>query len=105
MAAKPFRLYLCFCAEFYTGESRGEWHQEQPPYQAEEGSAYERPAQCHQWDGCGYYAVTKEDNVECITLDNGEESDVDITTDYLCDECSTGTLEMWHRREEDNNGS
>lgn len=30
------------------------------------------------------------------TLENGSERDVNEDTDYLCPECSTDTLEIWH---------
>lgn len=31
-----------------------------------------------------------------ITIENGEERDVDEATDYLCEECSTDELAVYH---------
>lgn len=36
--------------------------------------------------------------MERITVENGEERDVNEDTDYLCDECSTDIQEVWHER-------
>jgi len=33
---------------------------------------------------------------ESLTLDNGQERDVNPDTDYRCDECSTKTLDVFH---------
>ena len=35
---------------------------------------------------------------ERLTIENGQESEVNEDTDYPCEECTTSTLEIWHTR-------
>jgi len=43
--------------------------------------------------------LTIDHRKERITIENGQEFDVDDLTDYRCDECSTPDREVWHRKE------
>lgn len=43
---------------------------------------------------------TREVIFDQVTIDNGIERDVDLSTDYKCDECSTETREVFHVRED-----